>query len=286
MTRATTIISAIATSLFLAACFLIPGKFASTLDVRRDGAFTFTYKGEIVLVTPASFGQPTPPDTVLPTCFGPVPGAPPAPPQQPGQGPNIAQRTFRSGQRPCTPEETAKRVADAAATRQREGEQMAKIIGMDPSNDATMRDYAAQLSKQAGWRSATYRGKGVFDVDFEQSGRLDRDFVFPLLPKSSVIVPFVVIRKRSDGAVLVSAPGYRNAPAEAFMSGFNSVGAAKPVVPPANGPQGSFVVTSDTAPLTNNTEDGPSRDGSRTRLAWPVTPGSDKVPEALIPIGR
>jgi len=131
MTRATTIISAIAASLLLAACFLIPGKFASTLDVKRDGAFTFAYKGEIVLITAASLGPPTPPDTVLPTCFGPVPGAPPAPPPPSGQSPNAAMRTFRAGQRPCTPDEIAKRTADAAATRQREGEQMAKIIGMD-----------------------------------------------------------------------------------------------------------------------------------------------------------
>ncbi|UAJ11705.1 hypothetical protein [Polymorphobacter megasporae] len=285
MTRATTIVSAIAASLLLAACFLIPGKFASTLDVKRDGAFTFAYKGEIVLVTPASLGQPTPPDTVLPTCFGPVPAAPPL---QPGQGPNVAMRTFRSGQRPCTPEETAKRTADAVATRQREGEQMAKIIGLDPSNDTAMRDYAVQLSKQAGWRSATYRGNGVFDVNFEQSGRLDRDFVFPLLPKSSVIVPFVVIRKRSDGGVLVSAPGYRSAPAEAFMNGISAETgtATKPLAPPANGPQGSFIITSDIVPLTNNTEDGPSRNGSRTRLTWSVTPGSDKIPETLIPLGH
>lgn len=286
MTRATTIISAIAASLLLAACFLIPGKFTSTLDIKRDGAFTFAYKGEIVLITPASVGQPTPVDPVLPTCFGPVPGAPPVPPQQPGQSPNVAMRTFRAGQRPCTPDEIAKRTADAAATRQREGEQMAKLIGMDPNNDAMMRDYAAQLAKQAGWRSATYRGKGVFDVDFEQSGRLDRDFIFPLLPKSSVIVPFVVIRKRSDGAALVSAPGYRSAPAEAFLNGLNSTSMAKPMQPPANGPQGSFVVTSDVAPLTNNTENGPGHDGSRTRLEWPVGPGSDKVPEALIPLAR
>ncbi len=286
MTRATTIISAIAASLLLAACFLIPGKFASTLDVKRDGAFTFAYKGEIVLITAASLGPPTPPDTVLPTCFGPVPGAPPAPPPPSGQSPNAAMRTFRAGQRPCTPDEIAKRTADAAATRQREGEQMAKIIGMDPNNDAMMREYAVQLSKQAGWRSAMYRGKGIFDVDFEQSGRLDRDFIFPLLPKSSVIVPFVVIRKRSDGAVLISAPGYRSAPAEAFMNGFNGMNAAKAVAPPSTGPQGSFVISSDTASVTNNTEDGPSRDGSRTRLAWSVTPGSDKVPEALIPLGR
>ena len=43
MTRVRTVVVAIGLSLLLAGCFLLPGKFASTLDVRRDGAFTFTY---------------------------------------------------------------------------------------------------------------------------------------------------------------------------------------------------------------------------------------------------
>ncbi len=282
MTRVRTFVVAVGASLLLAACFLLPGKFASTLDVRRDGQFAFAYKGEIVLITPASLGQPTGlPDPATMKCFGPAPGAPPAPSAPPG-----APRMGMAGSRACTPDEIAKRTADAAATRTREGEQMAKIIGMDPGNDASMRDYAAQIAKQGGWRSVVYRGKGVFDVDFAQTGRLDRDFVFPLLPKASIIVPFVVIRKRSDGAVLVSAPGYRAAPAQAFLNGLNSMQSLQPSVPPTGGPQGSFVVTSDLAPLTNNTDDGPVRDGDRTRLSWTVAPGSDKIPEALLPLGR
>lgn len=32
----------------LTACVLIPGKFASTLDIRQDRSFAFTYKGEVI----------------------------------------------------------------------------------------------------------------------------------------------------------------------------------------------------------------------------------------------
>ena len=34
----------------LSGCFLQPGKFESALDLRKDGAFTFTYKGQIYLL--------------------------------------------------------------------------------------------------------------------------------------------------------------------------------------------------------------------------------------------
>ncbi|MEZ5656853.1 MAG: hypothetical protein R3E04_13410 [Sphingobium sp.] len=34
--------------LALSACLLTPGKFTSSLDVRKDGSFTFAYKGEVI----------------------------------------------------------------------------------------------------------------------------------------------------------------------------------------------------------------------------------------------
>lgn len=40
--------AALAPLVLLSACLLTPGKFTSTLDIRKDGAFTFAYKGEII----------------------------------------------------------------------------------------------------------------------------------------------------------------------------------------------------------------------------------------------
>jgi hypothetical protein len=43
---------AFAAPLLLVSCFLQPGKFVSTLDIRKDRSFTFTYVGEIISADP------------------------------------------------------------------------------------------------------------------------------------------------------------------------------------------------------------------------------------------
>ena len=48
--RSGAVLLACGLSLLLAACLLSPGRFASTLDIRQDGHFTFTYKGEIYML--------------------------------------------------------------------------------------------------------------------------------------------------------------------------------------------------------------------------------------------
>lgn len=40
---------ALALPMLLAACILSPGKFTSTLDIRKDRSFTFTYVGELIV---------------------------------------------------------------------------------------------------------------------------------------------------------------------------------------------------------------------------------------------
>lgn len=279
-------------ALCLAACLLIPGNFTSTLDVRRDGHFSFAYKGEILVFNPAAHGaEVAEKDDPAALCFGPPPGAPDVVRPIPGTVMVVPPPTPRM--HACTPKERADRSAqiivnnaNAAERRKKEGEQMAKLIGLDPNDDSSMAAYAGLLRKQAGWRTVTYRGKGVYDVDFEQSGMLDRDFVFPVLPKATTLVPFVVIHKRADGAVLVNAPGYTLNPMASIAAGFGNASALGQGKPPASGPRGSFTITTDAVPLTNNTEDGPSHDGDRTVLRWVVGAPTNKVPEALLPLSR
>jgi hypothetical protein len=43
---------AFAASLLLASCILSPGKFVSTLDIRKDRSFAFTYIGEVIVNDP------------------------------------------------------------------------------------------------------------------------------------------------------------------------------------------------------------------------------------------
>ena len=47
---------------------------------------------------------------------------------------------------------------------------MAKMFGLPGLDDASNRAFAAKLMKYAGWRSVTYRGNGVFDVDYHFAG--------------------------------------------------------------------------------------------------------------------
>jgi hypothetical protein len=56
--------------LLLASCLLSPGKFVSTLDIRKDRSFTFTYVGEVLAMEPKAIdgdgkalpAKPGPPD--------------------------------------------------------------------------------------------------------------------------------------------------------------------------------------------------------------------------------
>jgi hypothetical protein len=48
---------ALAAPFLLVSCLLTPGKFTSTLDVRKDRSFTFAYQGEVILLDPGAAMQ-------------------------------------------------------------------------------------------------------------------------------------------------------------------------------------------------------------------------------------
>ncbi|MGD9811463.1 MAG: hypothetical protein AB7U35_09050 [Sphingobium sp.] len=48
MIRMTRLAAFLASLVLLSACLLTPGKFTSTLDIRKDHSFTFTYQGEVI----------------------------------------------------------------------------------------------------------------------------------------------------------------------------------------------------------------------------------------------
>ncbi len=52
--RAAGLLIALAAPLLLTGCLLAPGKFTSTLDIRADRSFTFTYVGEVISPKPDS----------------------------------------------------------------------------------------------------------------------------------------------------------------------------------------------------------------------------------------
>jgi len=163
-----------------------------------------------------------------------------------------------------------------------QADQMAKVFGLPGSDDESNRAFAEKLKKYAGWRSVAYRGKGVFDVDYHAEGVLTQDYLFPAMPDSDLILPFIAIRRRADGSVQVNAPALTGG-AGPFGARAAAMGMPTDKDAPASMARGRFTITTDGEILTNNSEDGPSAPtGGRRRLTWDVGPGSKTIPEALV----
>ena len=245
---------AIAAPLLLTGCLWGPGKFASNLMLKKDGSFVLDYRGELVLQVPDD--QDTRPWTnAKAKCEDDVGKA-----------------------RDCT----AKEIADqkAAYEKKREdGRQMAKMFGLPGLDDDSNRAFAAKLMKYAGWRSVSYRGNGVFDVDYHQEGRATQDFLFPALPDNNLLIPFVALRRRADGSVLVTAPAFTGGSGPMGGAG---AGAGEMAKGPTSRAQGRFTIVTDGEILTNNSEDGAAPHAVGRQLHWDVNSSSSKIPEALI----
>ena len=276
-----------AAALLLTGCLWGPGKFASDLTLRKDGSFVLNYRGEIVLQLPPDEAMPPQPwkdsmaechkdgrAQLLTKMVGNAEVTEVPPP-----GDNTV--------RPCTPGEIAKLKAEyqqlsaeAAQKKRQDAEAAAKMFGLPGLDDASNRAFAAKLMKYAGWRSVTYRGKGVFDVDYHFEGRATQDFLFPALPDNDLLIPFVAIRRRADGSVLVTAPALTGGagPMAARMGGLPE-GTKTDVVSRA---EGRFTVITDGEILTNNSEDGAAPIAIGREVHWDVSPASTKVPETLI----
>lgn len=251
----------LAAPVLLLGCLLTPGKFGSSLDVAKTGAFTFRYTGEIVLLTNKSFlGEMATEPEFTPRC-------------QDDEG----------TQRECGAEETAEQRKsfdeEQAAREQREAKERAQMAaalgGLDPGNEATMDEFAARLQREVGWKTVTHRGGGVFDVDYEMSGTLERDFLFPIFPRFDFVVPFVVVTRRDDGAILVRGPGL----------GESGSAAGSPAAGMGNNmsrSEGVFTLLTDAEVATNNSEEGPANVGGKQRIEWRITPLNRTAPEALL----
>jgi hypothetical protein len=299
---------AIAAPLLLTGCLWGPGKFHSELTLHKDGSFVLDYRGEIVVQMPKDSFSPRKCTDSQAFCFDrkmklaegqdlpPIviaPPAPPAPPaaRAPGLPPIIPPVIAppRSS-RTCTPAEIAqqkaafeKNQADEAARRRADAQNVAKMFGLPGLDGQSSKEFAAKLTKYAGWRSVTYRGNGVFDVDYHFVGSAKQDFLFPALPDNDVLIPFIAIRRRADGSVLVTAPE--------FVGGAGPLATRAATLPgmsrsengmPTSRAQGRFTVITDGEILTNNSEDGPTSSARGREVHWDVSASSNKIPETLI----
>ncbi|MEO5972906.1 MAG: hypothetical protein ABIP91_06045, partial [Sphingomicrobium sp.] len=172
-------------------------------------------------------------------------------------------------------------VADKLAAKRKESEEMAKLFGVPGADDDTNRKFAATMMKYRGWRSVAYKGKGVFDVDYHIDGRVDQDFAFPLMPDTDLVIPFIQIRQRTDGTVLVTAPGLAGGKGP-FAARAKAMGMPNPKDGPPSRAQGRLTIRTDGEILTNNSEDGPAADPAGRRVVWDIGPTSERSPEMLV----
>ena len=193
--------------------------------------------------------------------------------------------------RACTKTELTKlrkefdeELATKETKNKKEASEYAAIFGFNPGDEDANRKMAATMMKYDGWKSVTYRGKGIFDVDYQLTSKGGHDFLFPLIPQGDFVVPFVALRKREGGTVGINAPALVGGGIKALAARGRALGRSSSNELSGLGSQtkGTFTLTTDGEILTNNTEDGATPDPKGRKLVWDIGPGTEKIPEALI----
>jgi hypothetical protein len=275
---------AVVLSLAVAACFVMPGKFAATLDLRKDGSFTYTYKGEMLVIGLTKMAQM-------------IMAADKATPFE-------AEPCYKDGEeteRTCTKAELAQQKTDWEAAQKAKAEKEAAELesfkqmfgGIDPNDPKAAEELAVRLRGQAGWKSVIYKGNGTYDIDVSISGRLDYDMAFPSIEKMPGMYPFLVANRRANGEVRIDSPIMQlaslgmpmgNAAQNVLQSRLPKDGKeALPEFPMANG---TFTLTTDGVILANNTEKGPTAVPTGKQLTWDISGHNPIAPYALIGLGK
>jgi hypothetical protein len=249
----------------LTGCYLVPGKFDARLDVSRQGDFSFHYKGELkFLATKGSLG-----------------------PRETPEWRDTDARCFEengSTSRACNANEiAAQRRVFQATTEQskREVRELAELFGYHPFDDDANHKLAEQMTKYKGWRSVTYKGEGVFDVDYEINGKLDREVVFPVHPEAKMQMPLFFMRKKRGGTVEIDAPGLIGGTVRKILTGQRA---------PPGGPEdeifeavnGKFMVTTDAKVAATNAMEQTIVNG-RTTMRWDILKGRLNAQEDASP---
>ena len=278
--RAAAAAAALALPSLLSGCFLSPGNFVSTLDLRKDGAFAFTYRGDIHMMALSSLADMAD-EADAAADFE----------QQPCYDDNFEERA-------CSAEEIEQQKSDWADMRKAKQEDdkqkseafKAMMGGIDPADPEAAKEIADRLARQKGWNKVEYRGDGLFVVDFSIASRIDHDFTFPVFEGFPMANPFVVVTPRNGNAVRIEAPAFSAQSASANpMAGFLQAASSekdgdKPkAVPELNG---KFTITTNGAILANNTDEGPQAVTTGQQLSWTVTKRTTAAPTALIRLGN
>ncbi|MGZ8359487.1 MAG: hypothetical protein ACXWUX_03110 [Allosphingosinicella sp.] len=140
-------------------------------------------------------------------------------------------------------------------------------------SEAQRRQIIEALSRETGYRSVEYVGENRFRVDYSISGRLDRNFVYPVNIDAAAIFPWIAVELRRDGTARMTALAF----GDGDMGDAMRTGAAE-----ANRHrEGTFTLTTDADLVMHNNEEGTSP-GARTTVSWRVTPTTRDAPTAVV----
>ena len=258
----------------LAGCMLVPGRFVSELDLRRDGTFAYTYRGEIHLLALSKLMNQ---NRGARAEFSPSPCRS----DESGEHRECSRAEIDAQRREWQEERDR-----TEASRRKENEQMKAMLGgLDPDDPRAAEELAQRLRRQVGWKQVDYKGDGLFEVDFALSGTLGHDFRFPTIERFPLDNAFVQMALRSDGSVRVDAPGFgpgtggepwRNMMQMAALAGNEKDAPRVPVI------DGTFTIRTDGAVLSNNTDEGPQQGTAGQQLAWTINARTGTVPMAVI----
>lgn len=149
-------------------------------------------------------------------------------------------------------------------------------------SDAKNRAIAAALTKEAGYRSVVYQGKGKFLIDYAIAGTLTHGFVYPFNSDAELVFPFLVVELRQGNVVKVKAPGFA---ASNNSTGANGMGSGMGAEA-AKALDGVFTLDTDAEIVSQNNEDGAKTAGARRTITWQATPLSKDAPTAVLRLGR
>lgn len=222
-------------------CVLTPGRFVSSLTINADRTFAFAYKGEVIALDPSAAMK------------------------------GASESKADDGNMPQVdaPQPDAKKSSEPSDA------------DADADADAKNREIAAALSKEAGYRSVVYRGKGKFDIDYTIAGSLAHGFVFPFNTDAQAVFPFIAIEVRQGGTVRVRAPGFANSQSgSSGMGGLGGMGSGASDA--AKHLDGQFTLETDAEIVSQNNEDGAKTIGKRKQIVWRVTPLTKDAPTAVL----
>lgn len=236
--------------LLLWGCVVTPGKFVSTLDIRADRSFTFTYQGEVWAVD-----------------LGEQIGK--------GMGGGLSDDTEEASDedeatlKPTKIAYRDKDEDDAATKAEKAAEDAAKTAELERKRRAI----ADSLRKEAGYRKVDYMGDGRFVIDYSISGKLTHNFIYPFNADAEVIFPFIAIELRGRDTIRMKA--------NAFAAGSSSKG-----IPGPEGLgdklDGVFTLTTDAEIVSQNTEDGATSGPRGKSITWKANPTTKDAPMAVL----